>query len=316
MTLLYCPPCFLDHETGNHPERADRIRQIPERLEAGGPAGAMPPAGVQARRPAAARPRPFARLYRRGLGLRQIGRRIHRSRHGRQPRQLRRGPDGRRQRLRRRRADRPRRRHPGPVPGPPARPPCHGQPRDGLLPVQQHRGGRPAGHRRARADRVLIVDWDIHHGNGTQAAFWEDPQVGFLSIHRWPFYPGTGDADETGGGRGLGTTLNLPIEFGTPRKNYLAIFARQPRKVCRQDQAAIGPAQRRFRRPPARSGRRSRPGDRGLRSVDRLVLDVADAYAGGQLVSVLEGGYDPTLLADCVELHLAEMLKRNSARMS
>ena len=55
-------------------------------------------------------------------------------------------------------------------------------------------------------DRVLIVDWDIHHGNGTQAAFWEDPRVGFLSIHRWPFYPGTGDADETGGGRGLGTT--------------------------------------------------------------------------------------------------------------
>jgi len=52
-------------------------------------------------------------------------------------------------------------------------------------------------------DRVLIVDWDIHHGNGTQAAFWEDPKVGFLSIHRWPFYPGTGDEDETGSGPGL-----------------------------------------------------------------------------------------------------------------
>ena len=51
-------------------------------------------------------------------------------------------------------------------------------------------------------DRVLIVDWDVHHGNGTQAAFWEDPQVGFLSIHRWPFYPGTGAADETGAGAG------------------------------------------------------------------------------------------------------------------
>ena len=62
-------------------------------------------------------------------------------------------------------------------------------------------------------DRVLIVDWDVHHGNGTQATFWDDPQVGFLSIHRWPFYPGTGRRDETGVGDGLGTTLNLPVEF-------------------------------------------------------------------------------------------------------
>ena len=53
---------------------------------------------------------------------------------------------------------------------------------------------------RFQLERVLIVDWDIHHGNGTQATFWDDPRVGFLSIHRSPFYPGTGDADETGGG--------------------------------------------------------------------------------------------------------------------
>ena len=51
-------------------------------------------------------------------------------------------------------------------------------------------------------DRVLIVDWDVHHGNGTQAIFWQDPQVGYFSIHRWPFYPGTGAADETGSGPG------------------------------------------------------------------------------------------------------------------
>ena len=78
-------------------------------------------------------------------------------------------------------------------------------------------------------DRVLIVDWDIHHGNGTQATFWEDPKVGFLSIHRWPFYPGTGRDDETGGGAGLGTTLNLPIEFGTPRRGLPGDLRRQPR---------------------------------------------------------------------------------------
>ncbi len=73
--------------------------------------------------------------------------------------------------------------------------------------------------------RVLIVDWDVHHGNGTQDAFWADPRVGFFSIHRWPFYPGTGDADETGTGAGLGTTVNLPVQFGTPRAEYLGGFA-------------------------------------------------------------------------------------------
>jgi acetoin utilization deacetylase AcuC-like enzyme len=73
-------------------------------------------------------------------------------------------------------------------------------------------------------DRVLIVDWDVHHGNGTQDTFWEDEQIGFLSIHRWPFYPGTGAADETGGGRGLGTTLNLPTHFGISRKDFCARF--------------------------------------------------------------------------------------------
>src|SRR4029079_10562150 len=61
-------------------------------------------------------------------------------------------------------------------------------------------------------DRVLIVDWDVHHGNGTQAIFWEDPSIGYLSIHRWPFYPGTGEADETGAGAGLGATLNVPVK--------------------------------------------------------------------------------------------------------
>ena len=74
-------------------------------------------------------------------------------------------------------------------------------------------------------DRLLIVDWDVHHGNGTQAAFWDEPRVGFLSIHRWPFYPGTGDEDETGGGPAAGTKLNLPISFGVSRHEYLARFA-------------------------------------------------------------------------------------------
>ena len=74
--------------------------------------------------------------------------------------------------------------------------------------------------------RILIVDWDVHHGNGTQDIFYEDGEVMFFSIHRYGngFYPGTGAATETGRGKGLGYTLNAPIRFGTSRKDYHAQF--------------------------------------------------------------------------------------------
>ncbi|MCR4413509.1 MAG: histone deacetylase [Thermoguttaceae bacterium] len=159
-------------------------------------------------------------------------------------------------------------------------------------------------------DRVLIVDWDIHHGNGTQAAFWEDPRVGFLSIHRWPFYPGTGLEDETGSGPGLGYTLNLPVAYGTPRKDYLARFANALERF-----SALVKPQLVLLSAGFDTHRLDPVGDLGLETEDfvpltTLVLDVADAYAQGRLVSVLEGGYHPEVMAECVELHLAELLKR------
>jgi len=71
-----------------------------------------------------------------------------------------------------------------------------------------------------RAERILIVDWDVHHGNGTQDVFYGDPTVFFLSLHQSPHYPGTGAATETGSGEGEGTTLNVPLPAGTPREEY------------------------------------------------------------------------------------------------
>ena len=161
-----------------------------------------------------------------------------------------------------------------------------------------------------KLNRVLIVDWDIHHGNGTQATFWEDPQVGFLSMHRFPFYPGTGDADETGGGRGLGFTVNLPTAFGTPRKRCLDAFAAALETFAAKVKPELVLLSAGFD-----SHRLDPVGNLGLETEDfipltSLVLDAAETYAGGKFVSVLEGGYDPQILADCVELHLAEMLKR------
>jgi acetoin utilization deacetylase AcuC-like enzyme len=162
-------------------------------------------------------------------------------------------------------------------------------------------------------DRVLIVDWDIHHGNGTQAAFWEDPKVGFLSIHRWPFYPGTGGADERGGGAGRGFTVNLPVRFDISRQDYLALFAREVEKFADKVKPQLVFVSAGFD-----THRRDPVGNLGLETEDfipltNVVLEVAAAHAGGRVISVLEGGYHPEALADCVEVHLAEMLKREKA---
>ena len=160
-------------------------------------------------------------------------------------------------------------------------------------------------------DRVLIVDWDVHHGNGTEAVFWEDPKVGFLSIHRWPFYPGTGTEDSTGSGDGLGTTLNLPVPFGTSRKDYLGRFAEGLDKL-----AAVIKPQLILLSAGFDAHHQDPVGSLGLETEDfvtltNLVLDAADTYAGGKLISVLEGGYHPQVMADCLGGHLSEMLKRS-----
>jgi acetoin utilization deacetylase AcuC-like enzyme len=157
-------------------------------------------------------------------------------------------------------------------------------------------------------DRVLVIDWDVHHGNGTQAAFWEDERVGFLSIHRFPFYPGSGDADETGAGRGLGTTLNLPVAWGTSRRDYLQRFEQELAQFAQKIRPQLILLSAGF------DAHRDDPiGSLGLetddfRELTRICLQVADEHAGGGLVSVLEGGYDPYALTDCVDAHLEELL--------
>ncbi|MGH7192008.1 MAG: histone deacetylase family protein [Candidatus Saccharimonadales bacterium] len=159
-------------------------------------------------------------------------------------------------------------------------------------------------------DRVLVVDWDVHHGNGTQDAFWRDSQVGFFSIHRWPFYPGTGDASETGSGPGLGRIANVPVEFGTSRASYLDQF-----RSALEDLAARIKPELILISAGFDSHRDDPVGSLGLETEDFLtltstVLDVADVYAGGKVVSVLEGGYNPGILAGAIELHLGELLRR------
>jgi acetoin utilization deacetylase AcuC-like enzyme len=171
--------------------------------------------------------------------------------------------------------------------------------------------GAMAAVRQHGLDRVLIVDFDVHHGNGTQEMFWEDPRVGFLSMHRYPFYPGTGSAGERGAANGLGTTVNLPIEFGTPRKEILAGFAVRLQTFADQMRPQLVLVSAGF------DAHRTDPiGNLGLETEDYAaltdrVLEVASAHCGGRVVSVLEGGYNPPALAQCVEEHLSRLLGKS-----
>jgi acetoin utilization deacetylase AcuC-like enzyme len=158
--------------------------------------------------------------------------------------------------------------------------------------------------------RVLIVDFDVHHGNGTQDIFYEDPTVVFYSIHRYGhgFYPGTGSAAESGQGPGLGYTFNAPVAFGTPRRDYHACFASILEKAADRSRPELVLLSAGF------DAHAQDPiGALGLETEDfstltRLVLDVARTHAGGRLVSCLEGGYDLDALADSVTVHLTELL--------
>ncbi|MDB4477492.1 histone deacetylase [Rhodopirellula sp.] len=159
-------------------------------------------------------------------------------------------------------------------------------------------------------ERVMIVDWDVHHGNGTQAAFWEDSQVAFLSMHRSPFYPGGGDAHETGAGDGQGLNVNLPVQFGTSAVKQIDRF-----KLAAEKLAADFKPQFILVSAGFDSHHADPVGGNGLESSDfealtRIMMDIADVHSGGRLVSLLEGGYNPDALAESVEFHLRTLLDR------
>jgi acetoin utilization deacetylase AcuC-like enzyme len=159
-------------------------------------------------------------------------------------------------------------------------------------------------------NRVLIVDWDVHHGNGTQDIFYEDGRVTFFSIHRYGrgFYPGTGAADETGKGKGLGHVVNAPIAFGTGLKDYHAAFTRALEKAADKSKPELVLLSAGF------DAHANDPiGSLGLEVEDfailtKEVLEVAKTHAKGRLVSCLEGGYNLEALAESVQAHLEGLL--------
>jgi acetoin utilization deacetylase AcuC-like enzyme len=155
--------------------------------------------------------------------------------------------------------------------------------------------------------RILIVDWDVHHGNGTQDIFYNDGSVFFFSTHQYPWYPGTGRKDETGSGAGLGTTLNCPLPAGSGKKQVLGAFVDK-----------LLPAMKSFK-PEAvfiSAGFDSRIGDPlgqftltdpDFIDLTQIVLDIANTYARDRVISVLEGGYNLIGLSQAVISHVDTM---------
>jgi acetoin utilization deacetylase AcuC-like enzyme len=148
--------------------------------------------------------------------------------------------------------------------------------------------------------RIAIVDWDVHHGNGTQDVFWEDPDVLTISIHQADWYPrGEGTVEETGGGAGRGANVNVPLPPGSGLGAYTATFERVvlpalrrhgPELIvvsCGFDACAIDP-----------SGRMLLTSD-GFAELTRMALGAAEELCGGRLVLCHEGGYSPVYVPFC-----------------
>jgi acetoin utilization deacetylase AcuC-like enzyme len=158
--------------------------------------------------------------------------------------------------------------------------------------------------KRYGVERVLIADWDVHHGNGTQDIFYEDGSVLFFSTHQSPWYPGTGPASERGEGAGHGKTINCPFPAGAGRAQILGSF-----------RELLLPAAQAFRPDFVllSAGFDSRAGDplgqfrltdQDFAELTRMMSDLADTCCGGRLVSVLEGGYSLEGLASASQAHV------------
>ena len=159
-----------------------------------------------------------------------------------------------------------------------------------------------------RLTRVLIVDWDVHHGNGTQHSFEDDPAVLFFSTHQYPHYPGTGRGTERGKGAGEGFTINVPMEAGEGDDEYRAVF--QKVLVAAADDfkpefVVISAGFDAHKDDPLASMGLT---EAGYAELTEIVAGIAKRYANGRILSSFEGGYNLIALAVFVEVHVKALL--------
>jgi acetoin utilization deacetylase AcuC-like enzyme len=157
---------------------------------------------------------------------------------------------------------------------------------------------------KSMADRLALLDFDVHHGNGTQEAFYADGRVLFVSFHRFPFYPGTGRREETGAGPGEGLIVNVPLPYNTSARRYLATWRQVLNERVRPFAPQVVLVSAGFdahKRDPV-GGLNFEVED--FRALGRSIVAMADVTCSGRVVSVLEGGYDLEALPRSLEAYL------------
>jgi acetoin utilization deacetylase AcuC-like enzyme len=162
-----------------------------------------------------------------------------------------------------------------------------------------------------RLKKIFIVDWDVHHGNGTQDIFYNDTAVLFFSIHRYPFYPGSGRKEEVGEGHGVGFTINVPLSADIKSEEYVSLF----RKVLEEKVKQFGPefiiisaGFDAYKRDPI-GGLNLEIED--FKTLTEIVVKSAEDYCHGGVVSCLEGGYNLSDLPLCIESHIKALLRKS-----
>ena len=157
-------------------------------------------------------------------------------------------------------------------------------------------------------EKILIVDWDVHHGNGTQDIFYEDGSVFFFSTHQWPWYPWSGSVEETGTGPGKGTTLNAPLPAGSGDKELIEAFEQKLRPKVNQFKPNFILISAGFDSRNTDPLGRFRVTDTGFKKLTQIMKQMAADHAEGRLVSMLEGGYSLKGLAQAVPAHIEELI--------
>jgi acetoin utilization deacetylase AcuC-like enzyme len=161
-------------------------------------------------------------------------------------------------------------------------------------------------------ERLMIIDWDVHHGNGTQEIFWDEKRVLFVSLHQFPFYPGTGAFEEMGGPDAQGMTVNIPMVAGFGDEEWIAAFRRVVVPLGDQFQPQLVLLSAGFDAHANDPLGGMRVTDTGFAVMADEVLAVARAHAGGKLVALLEGGYNMAALEASVERVLRRMSGENA----
>ena len=153
--------------------------------------------------------------------------------------------------------------------------------------------------------KILILDWDVHHGNGTEDSFYEDDSVYFISTHQYPFYPGTGKASDTGEGKGRGYNLNLPFARGSSDQDYLKIFGEKILPAIESFEPEfilISAGFDAHKRDPLAGIELSTTAYEKFTS---MICKTANEICSGRILSFLEGGYDLEALGESVEAHIS-----------